>query len=189
MKVDVRIISTTNRNLQEEVAKKNFREDLFYRLSIVPITIPPLRERHSDIPLLVNYFIKKFQKGKVSIRIETEVMEQLKTFPWSGNIRELANVIQQMMLFCRRNTITVDDLPPHLFFKEPLGEKTEGEKIQLPKMVSDLERKWIISKLKESDWNQEKAAKLLSITRKMLTNRINKYHIKTQKNRWSNPKD
>ena len=187
-KVDVRIISTTNRNLQEEVTKGNFREDLFYRLSIVPITIPPLRERHSDIPLLVNYFLKKFQKGKVPIRMEPEVMEQLKTFSWSGNIRELANIIQQMMLFCRRNTITLDDFPPHLFLKEGAEQKKEGGKIQLVKMVSDLEKKWIINKLEESNWNQEKTAKLLSITRKMLTNRINKYHIKGQKNRWSNPK-
>ena len=187
-KVDVRIISTTNRNLQEEVTNGNFREDLFYRLSIVPITIPPLRERHSDIPLLVNYFLKKFQKGKVPIRIEPEVMEQLKIFPWSGNIRELGNVIQQMMLFCRRNTITGDDLPPHLFLKEGIDQKKQEGKVQLPKMISELEKKWIISKLKESDWNQEKAAKLLSITRKMLTNRINKYNIKSQKNRWSNPK-
>src|SRR4030042_1152975 len=98
-KVDVRIISTPNRNLQEEVSKGNFREDLFYRLSIVPITIPSLRERPSDIPLLADYFLKKFQKGKVSIRIEPGVMEQLKTFSWSGNVRELANIIQQMMLF------------------------------------------------------------------------------------------
>ena len=187
-KVDVRIISTTNRNLQEEVTKGNFREDLFYRLSIVPVTIPPLRERTSDIPLLVNYFLKKLQKGKVSTRIEPEVMEQLKTFSWSGNVRELANIIQQMMVFCRKNTITIDDLPPQLFLKEGMEQRKEGGKIQLVKMVSDLEKKWIVSKLKESNWNQEKAAKLLGITRKMLTNRINKYNIKPQKNRWSNPK-
>jgi two-component system NtrC family response regulator len=187
-KVDVRIISTTNRNLQEEVTKGNFREDLFYRLSIVPVTIPPLRERTSDIPLLVNYFLKKLQKGKVSTRIEPEVMEQLKTFSWSGNVRELANIIQQMMVFCRKNTITIDDLPPQLFLKEGMEQRKEGGKIQLVKMVSDLEKKWIVSKLKESNWNQEKAAKLLGITRKMLTNRINKYNIKPQKNRWSDPK-
>jgi two-component system NtrC family response regulator len=186
MKVDVRIISTTNRNLQEEVSKGSFREDLFYRLSIVPITIPPLRQRPSDIPLLADYFIKKFQKGKVAIRIEPEVMEQLKTFSWSGNVRELANIIQQMMLFCRRNTISIEDLPPHLFLKEGLEERKSGGKIQLVKMVSELERRWIVAKLKESDWNQEKAAKLLGITRKMLANRINKYNIKPQKNRWSN---
>jgi DNA-binding NtrC family response regulator len=187
-KVDVRIISTTNRNLQEEVAKGNFREDLFYRLSIVPATIPPLRERISDIPLLVDHFLKKFQKGKVLVRIEPEVMEQLKTFSWSGNVRELANVIQQMMVFCRRNTITADDLPPHLFLKEGKEQKKERGKVALMKMVSDLEKRWIVSKLMETEWNQEKAAKLLGITRKMLTNRINKYSIKPQKNKWSDPK-
>jgi two-component system NtrC family response regulator len=187
-KVDVRIISTTNRILREEVTKGNFREDLYYRISIVPITIPPLRERVSDIPLLVDHFVKKFQKGKVPLRIEPEVIEHLKSFPWPGNIRELANIIQQMIVFCRRNIITINDLPPHLFLKEGIVlEKKEG-KIQLMKLISELERKWIFSKLRETNWNQEKAAKLLGITRKMLTNRINKYNIKPQKNRGSNPK-
>ena len=187
-KVDVRIISTTNRNLQEEVTKGNFREDLYYRLNIVPITIPPLRERTSDIPLLVNHFLKKLQGGKVPLKIEPEVVEQLKTFSWSGNVRELANIIQQMVVFCRKHTIAIDDLPPNLFIKEGSIQRKEGGKVQLGKMVSDLEKKWIVSKLKEADWNQEKAAKLLGITRKMLINRINKYHIRPQKNRSSNPK-
>lgn len=183
IKVDVRIISATNRNLQQEVVKGNFREDLYYRLSIVPIRIPPLRERVSDIPLLVNHFLKKYHKGKDStIRMEPEVVEQLKTFSWPGNIRELANTIQQMMVLCRKNTITIDDLPPQLFSKEDNIKKKEG-KIDLSKMVSGLEKKWILNKLKETDWNQEKAAKLLGITRKMLTNRINKYHIKLSKDR------
>ena len=186
-KVDIRIISTTNRNLREEVAHANFREDLYYRLSIVPMTLPPLRERSSDIPLLVDYFLKRVQKGKLPIRVEPEVMEQLKTFSWPGNVRELANIIQQMMVFCRKNTITIHDLPPHLFLKEGREQAKEGGKIQLMKMVSDLERKWIVSKLMEADWNQEKAAKLLGITRKMLGNRISKYHIKPKKsNRWPN---
>jgi len=188
-KVDVRIISTTNRNLHDEVIKGNFRKDLYYRLSIVPITIPPLRERTSDIPLLVNHFVKKNQEGKGLIRIEPEVIEQLKTFSWSGNVRELANIFQQMVVFCRRNTITMDDLPPHLFLKEGNAQKREGGNVQLMKMVYDIEKKWIVTKLKETDWNQEKAAKLLGITRKMLTNRISKYHIKPQKNRLSNPKN
>lgn len=177
IKVDVRVISTTNRNLREEVTKRNFREDLYYRLSIVPITIPPLRERPSDIPLFVNHFIKKFHKGKVPIRIEPEVIEQLKTFTWSGNVRELVNVVQQMILFCKRNTIRIDDLPPSLLFIEGRVREKRGEKIHLLKMVSDLEKKWILDKLKEKDWNQEKTANLLGITRKMLSNRMNKYHI------------
>jgi two-component system NtrC family response regulator len=187
-KVDVRIISTTNRNLQEEVVRGSFREDLYHRLSIVPITIPPLRERASDIPLLTNYFLKKLHKGKAAVRIEPEVMEQLKAFSWSGNVRELANVIQQMMVFCRRNVITVDDLPPHLFLREAMGKREGRGKVQLVQMVSELEKKWIINKLQETDWNQEKAAGLLGITRKMLTNRIVKYKIKPQKNKLPNPK-
>jgi two-component system NtrC family response regulator len=183
VKVDVRIISSTNRNLKEEVGKGKFREDLYYRLSIVPITIPPLRERVSDIPLLVNHFQKKFQGEKGPIRMEPEVVERLKTCHWSGNVRELANVIQQMIVLCRGNTITMKDLPPYLLFKEEeISEEKKG-KIPLTKMISTLERKWILSKLKESDWNQEKAAKLLGLTRKMLTNRIKKYNIRMPRDR------
>ena len=181
-KVDVRIISTTNRYLREEVAKGNFREDLYHRLTVVPIVIPSLRERISDIPLLVNHFLKKFQKGKIPIRIEPEVIERLKTFSWSGNVRELANVIQQMVVFCRKSIITIDDLPPHLFLKGENVEEKKGGKIQLMKMVSNLEKKWILLKLRQTDWNQGKAAKLLGVTRKMLTNRISKYNLKQIKN-------
>ena len=181
IKVDVRIVSSTNRNLKEEVAKGNFREDLYYRLSIVPITIPPLRERVSDIPLLVNHFLKQFQGEKRSIRIEPEVVEHLKSCHWSGNIRELANVIQQMMVLCRRDTITMNDLPPLLLSAD---EESSGEKmgnVSLTRMISDLERRWILSKLKESDWNQEKTAKLLGITRKMLMSRMRKYNSQNSK--------
>jgi two-component system NtrC family response regulator len=183
IKVDVRILSSTNRNLKEEVAKGNFREDLYYRLSIVPITVPPLRERVSDIPLLVNHFLTQFQGEKRPFRIEPEVVEHLKSRHWSGNIRELANVIQQMMVLCRKDTITMNDLPPLLLSaeEEPSGEKTG--KVSLTRMITDLERRWILSKLKESDWNQEKTAKLLGITRKMLMSRMRKYNIKTPKNK------
>jgi two-component system NtrC family response regulator len=183
IKVDVRIISATNRILKDEVNKGNFREDLYYRLSIVPITIPPLRERVSDIPLLVKHFLKQYQGEKSNIRIEPGVVEHFKTCPWSGNVRELANVIQQMMVLGKGDTITMNDLPPYLFLKEESMQERKGGKVPLMKMISDLERRWILSKLKESDWNQEKAAKLLGITRKMLTNRIKKYNIKTPRNR------
>lgn len=177
IKVDVRILCTTNRDLQEEVRKGNFREDLYYRVSIVPITIPPLRERVSDIPLLVHYFLKKYQEGDELIRIEPEVIEQLKGYPWHGNVRELANVVQQMMIFCTDKNITLKDLPPRfLMSKENEAEEEQG-KINLLAKVSQMERKWIIRKLQEADWNQEKAARLLGITRKMLINRIKKYQL------------
>jgi two-component system NtrC family response regulator len=182
IKVDIRILSTTNRNLREEVAKGNFREDLYYRLSIVPLIIPPLREHISDIPLLVDHFLKKFQEGKVPIKIEPEALEYLINYPWPGNVRELANIIQQMMIFCKENKITINDLPPPpLFLKEESLQKEKRGTVRLIKMVSDIENKWIVNKLKESDWNKEKAAKLLGITRKMLDNRIKKYNIKPPK--------
>ena len=181
IKIDARILSTTNRNLEEEVKKGNFREDLYYRLSIVPVTIPPLRERPSDIPLLVNHFLKKYQEGKDAVRIEPKALEQMTTFPWNGNVRELANVVQQMMIFCTGNLITTHDLPPRLFLNEGNDPETEEGEVQLMNRVSELERKWIFKKLMEVDWNQEKAAKLLGITRKMLTNRIKKYHLEKRK--------
>ena len=183
MKVDVRILSTTNRDLQEEVKKGNFREDLFYRLSIVPLTVPPLRERPSDIPLLIKHFLKKFQEGLDPIHIEPKALEQLKLYPWYGNIRELANVIQQMMIFCTGNSITARDLPPRLFLTEGKETSEDEGDIRLMKQVEELEKKSILKKLKDTGWNQEKAAKLLGITRKMLMNRIKKYRLEKPKNK------
>lgn len=180
-RVDVRIISTTNRNLKEEVTKGNFREDLYYRLGIVPITIPPLRDRISDLPMLVNHFLKKFQDGQVPLRIEPEVIDRLKTFSWPGNIRELANVIQQMIVFCRNNAIRIEDLPAQLFLDGDHGRVQKKGKIDLPRMIENLERATILAKLKETNWNQDKAAKLLGMTRKMLSSRIDKYHLKPLK--------
>jgi len=177
IKVDVRILCTTNRNLPEEVRKGNFREDLYFRVSIVPITIPPLRERVSDIPLLVNYFLKKYQEGDEPIRIEPEVIEQLKSYPWHGNVRELANVIQQMMIFCSGKVITLKDLPPRFIMNKESEIEDEKGAINLPEKVSEIEKKWIIKKLTEAEWNQERAARLLGITRKMLINRIKKYQL------------
>jgi two-component system NtrC family response regulator len=178
IKVDIRILATTNRNLQEEIKKGSFREDLYYRLSIVSLTIPPVRERVSDIPLLVKHFFQKFKEGENPRSIEPAVLEHMKTYPWHGNVRELSSVVQQMILFCNGHTLTVNDLPPPLrFHPVSVQEGKEGE-VQLPRMVSILEEKWILQKLRDCNWNQQKAAKLLGITRKMLTNRIKKYKLK-----------
>jgi two-component system NtrC family response regulator len=177
IKVDIRILATTNRNLQEEMRKGNFRQDLYYRLSIVSLMIPPLRERVSDIPLLVKHFFTKFKEGKDPGRIKPEVLEYMKRYPWHGNVRELSSVIQQMILFCNGGAVTVDDLPPHFRFKSEDVQEGTGEEIQLPKMVQDLEGRMILKRLKDCNWNQEKTAKLLGITRKMLTNRIKKYRL------------
>ena len=177
IKVNVRIIVTTNRNLREEVVQKNFRTDLYYRLNILSITVPPLRERASDIPYLANYFLKKFQEGEVPFRISPEVMTFLKTYSWNGNIRELLNVIQHSITFCKDKIITMGDLPSYLLAEEDGFEEIEEGKIDLSKIVADLEKKWIQKKLEESEWNQQKAVELLGVTRRMLANRIKKYNI------------
>jgi len=183
IKVDVRILASTNRTLMEEVRKGAFREDLYYRLSIVPLTLPSLRERVADIPLLVSHFLKRFQEENRPVRIEPEVMEHLKRYQWPGNVRELANVLQQMMVLCGGNTISTRDLPPHLFLREETVPEVKGGKVPLMGMVEDLEKRWILSKLKETGWNKERAGELLGITRKMLNNRVKKYNLKPPKNR------
>ena len=177
IKVDVRILCTTNRSLEEEVKKGNFRKDLYYRLSIVPVTIPPLRERLSDIPLLTHYFLRKFQEGETAVQIDPPVLDRLEKYPWPGNVRELANVIQMMMVFCRDSRITLDDLPPHLGAQSAGVHAAPKGEIDLMKMIEDLEKKWISAKLEESGGNQEKTAKLLGMTRKMLLGRLKKYQL------------
>ena len=181
IEVDVRIIVTTNRDLREEVSKGNFRTDLYYRLNILSITVPSLRERTSDIPLLVNYFLKKYQEGATPVRIRPEVMDFLITCPWHGNVRELCNVIQHLITFCDGNTITLDDLPSYLLVEDENVEEVRRGKIDLPKMVADLEKKWIVKKLEETEWNQQKTVELIGFTRRMLANRIQKYNLTTPK--------
>jgi len=175
--VDVRILVTTNRNLQEEVRKGTFREDLYYRLSILSLTIPPLRERTSDIPLLVDFFLKKFQEGGTPYKIKPSVLEYMKTLSWPGNIRELANVIQHMMTFCTGNILSMNDLPPSLVSLEKEVNEVIKKEIDLPYLVAELEKKWIVKKLEETGWNKEKSRKLLGITRRMLIDRLQKYNI------------
>lgn len=183
MEVDVRIIVTTNRNLREEVSNGNFRKDLYYRLNILSVTVPPLRERVSDIPLLVNYFLTKFQEGETPFRLKSDVMAFFKTCPWQGNVRELSNVIQHMITFCKGKTITINDIPSYLLSQEEELEEMESGEIDLPTMVSALEKKWILKKLEEGGWNQQKAIELLGVTRRMLANRIQKYNIAIPKNK------
>jgi len=189
IEVDVRIIVTTNRNLREEVTNGNFRTDLYYRLNILSVTVPPLRERVSDIPFLTDYFLKKYQEGDRPFKIRPEVLVFLKTCPWPGNVRELSNVIQHMITFSKNNVITMDDLPSYLLANEEEPNEMELGQIDLTKMVENLEKKWILKKLEEGNWNQQKAIELLGVTRRMLANRIEKYNIsipKTKSNKTIN---
>ncbi len=178
IKVDVRIICSTNRDLKEEMEEGHFRKDLYYRLSVVPISLPPLRERKSDIPLLINHSLKKYEEKGEPINIFPEVIEHLQGYTWPGNVRELENIVQQMMVFCKNQTITLADLPPHILIKDIKARDVGKENVALPKVIEEMEKDYIIEALKKTNWHRENAARLLGITRKMLGDRINKYDLK-----------
>ena len=178
IKVDVRIICSTNRDLKEEVEKGHFRKDLYYRLSVVPISLPPLIERKPDIPLLINHSLKKYEEKGEPITILPEIIEHLQGYTWPGNVRELENIVQQMMVFCKNQTITLADLPPHILIKDIKARDVGKENVSLPKVIEEMEKDYIIEALKKTNWHRENAASLLGITRKMLGDRINKYDLK-----------
>lgn len=178
IKVDVRIITSTNRDLKEEVERGNFRKDLYYRLSVVPIVLSPLRRRKSDIPLLMEHFLKKYEEEGKPVSILPEVVEYLKGYSWPGNVRELENVVQQMIVFCKDQTITIADLPPFILMRNGQVGEVDKEGMSLPGIIEEMEKQYIMEALKKTDWHRENAAKLLGITRKMLGDRISKYNLK-----------
>jgi two-component system, NtrC family, response regulator AtoC len=177
IKVDVRIIAATNRNLEEEVRKGTFREDLFYRLNVVPLHLPPLRERREDIPLLIDHFIATFStEYKVEPKkVGPEALEQLVRYPWPGNIRELQNVIERMFALSRSNEITLADLPGPIsgFEEQPVNFQ---ELAELP-TLEDMEKSLITAALRKSHGNKNEAARLLAIDRQRLYRKIEKYGL------------
>lgn len=165
-KLDVRVISATNVNLEELIEKKLFREDLFYRLTVVHINVPPLRERKSDIPLLVEKFLFKYgveYKDKY-VKISQEAMDVLKRCQWPGNIRELENIIQQAVIMCEKN-VEIKDLPEQLKYKIDFSNSA-----LLP--LKDVEKNHIIKVLAATNNNKTKAAEILQIDRKTLGKKI-----------------
>ncbi len=177
IKVDVRIIAATNRDLDAEVRKGTFREDLFYRLNVVPIHLPPLRERREDIPLLIEHFIATFStEYKVEPKkVRPEALEQLVTYPWPGNIRELQNVIERMFALSRSNETTLADLPGPIsgFEEQPVNFH---ELAELP-TLEDMEKSLITAALRKSHGNKNEAARLLAIDRQRLYRKIDKYRL------------
>jgi DNA-binding NtrC family response regulator len=176
--VDVRIIAATNRDLLKMISKGSFREDLYYRLNVIPIEIPPLRDRKEDIPLLLEHFLRHFssvmkqEKSDISL----EAMEYLKNYEWKGNIRELENMVERMVILSQSQTITVDDLP-----KEIRVGLIDSEFFPLPEKginLDELEKNLIIQALERTNRNQTHTAKLLGISRHTLIYRLEKYNIK-----------
>jgi DNA-binding NtrC family response regulator len=180
-KVDVRIISATNRDLEKAIKDGTFREDLYYRLNVVTINVPPLRERKEDIPLLANHFFKKYVvvNSKKITGISGEVMDMLTDYHWPGNVRELENVIEHAVVVCKSNEIIPGDLPNTV--KESVREKAASHGPYAPKTLDDLEKQHIMEILDRNKGNISKSAKDLGIDRVTLYNKIKKYEIENTK--------
>ena len=169
--VDVRILGATNRNLEEEVKRGRFREDLFYRLNVVAISLPPLRERREDIPLLVDYFLKmETIDGSWGKTVTPEAHECLKNYHWPGNIRELANVLERAIILSTGNTITLKDLPLSI-----LGQSSKP--LKAASTLIEVERDLIEKTLREWRGNKTRTAKALGISLRNLYRKIEKYGI------------
>ncbi len=211
IQVDVRVIAATNKPLEQAVAARQFREDLFYRLNVVRIQIPPLRERPEDVRLLVNYFLKKFAKDQQGSpkSISSAVIKTLEKYHWPGNVRELENVIQRAVVVAKGDVILPGDLPPEIADpgslasspaqlaggQAPVGESGGTELASVARMlfrwarqdpklkvIPAVERELIIHALSETKGNQVHAAKLLGITRATLRKRVEKFAITRELN-------
>jgi DNA-binding NtrC family response regulator len=185
IKVDVRIIAATNQNLLRQVQAGNFREDLFYRLNVFPIEIPPLRERKEDILPLVDYFMDKFSKKlDLAVKMDSEVNEMLLHYEWPGNVRELENLIERMMLLAKNNLITSGEVP--IEFKDaidkiitaPAEDGKKPFKEYMRDHVENVERQMIIKCLEESGDNVTNAAKKMGVSRKGLQLKMIKYNLR-----------
>ena len=178
IKVSVRLIAATSRNLEDLVSAGKFREDLYYRLNVVPIYLPPLRERHVDIPVLAEFFLKKYneENGK-SIRMEAGVLGALLNYDWPGNVRELENTIERLVVMSTGVMIGLNDLPLTIRDRSLKAAHMVPVKDALPAAVADIEKAKIIDALKKTGWVQAKAARLLSITPRQIGYKIKRYGI------------
>ncbi|HED11919.1 MAG TPA: sigma-54-dependent Fis family transcriptional regulator [Caldithrix abyssi] len=171
--VDVRVIAATNQNLMDLVKQKKFREDLYYRLSVVPINLPALRDRKEDIPFLIDFFLKK-NYGDVAYSISPEVIKALQLYDWPGNVRELENIIERMVTLATDNTITMADLPEYIQLE---GHDPSTFSIKIPEegiSLDAIERLVIKEVLERSSGNQSQAARMLQIPRHVLLYRLKK---------------
>jgi DNA-binding NtrC family response regulator len=181
--VDIRVITATNRDLRRAMEENAFREDLYYRLNVIPINVPPLRERREDVPLLVRHFLERFQhRSEAQVRdLSPEALNQLMAYDWPGNIRELENIIERMVILAEEDTLSTDDLPPRIQQAEPAPVAREPEitdkGIDFNQVVSDFEDRLLLQALEKSGWVKNKAAQLLNLNRTTLVEKLKKKQI------------
>ncbi len=184
IETDVRVIAATNRNLEEAVEEGEFREDLYYRLNVIPISLPPLRDREGDIPLLVSHFLQKFNKvRKRKVQgFSFETLSMIERYHWPGNVRELENFIERMVVLKGEGIITPDDLPERVRMGKKnlqfaLPDIPEGG-LCLEEMMNNIEKELILKALEKTDWVKQQAANLLNVNRTTLVEKIKKKGLK-----------
>lgn len=178
IKVHVRVIAATNIDLEEAIKNQRFRSDLYYRLNVFPILIPPLRERKEDIPLLAHHFLEIYKKKsrKLIIGISDNAMELLKTYDWPGNIRELENVIERAVITCTRKVVTVDDLPKNII--DSAKKETDSRVVvEIGSTMDEIEKRVIAETLSYTKGDKKHAAEILGITRKTLYRKLKGYNL------------
>lgn len=180
MKVDVRIIAATHRNLEAMVQDGAFREDLYYRLAVIPLELPPLRERQDDIPELVQHFFAraKVKLGRPELVLPQGLLRYFTAHRWPGNVRELENIVERIIVLARAKEITLDDLPPHLRQERPPLDTLQLELPEEGISLEGVERELILRTLKKFEWNQTQAARYLDISRKTLIYRMEKFGLR-----------
>jgi transcriptional regulator with PAS, ATPase and Fis domain len=180
---DFRVIAATNRNLEEEVRNGRFREDLYYRLNVIPIQAPPLRERSADIVPLVQHFIKTFNESKIRqiSGISQEALGHLLRYTWPGNVRELENIIERMVILAAGKEILPSDLPEKIILAKGV---TRQDVLEIPSMgfsltqaVADYEKKLIVQALNQTDWVKNQAAQLMNVNRTTLIEKMKRYEL------------
>lgn len=176
IQVDVRIISATNKNIKDVVNEKLFREDLYFRLNVLSIKVPPLRERRDDIPLLIEYFLKKHAGGRK--RISNKAIEALKDYPWKGNVRELENIIERVILLTDDELIDADNLPEEICLASLAESATmPSGGVNLEKLINDIEKDYLLKALEKTNGVKTDAAKLLNLSFRSFRHRLKKFGI------------
>jgi transcriptional regulator with PAS, ATPase and Fis domain len=181
-KVDVRIIAATHRNLQAMIEDGTFREDLYYRLAVIPLELPPLRDRPEDIPELVQHlFLKSKQKhGRQELQLPESLLPRFSNYGWPGSIRELENIIERLVVLTARDMISADDLPEFLKRESSLPGSIQLDLSPQGISLDAVEKDLIMKALAKFDWNQTQAAKYLDISRRTLIYRMEKHSIRRE---------
>lgn len=175
MKVDVRLISTSNRDVKEAILKKSLREDLYYRLNVVPIYLPPLRERKEDIIPLAQYFLEKFcdENHKESKELASDAKKKLLAYHWPGNVRELANIIERSIVMEGGKIISTE----HLFLEPQTAKPLKLNQLPVGLSLQELEKRFIIETLRQQENNRKKTAEMLGISLRKLQNKLQAFNL------------